>query len=290
MTFWAALSSVLPMKPSSAPRRSRRSHALPLLALALLAGCKGKEGDAPATDAGPSVTASSSSSVSSAALPAPAGTAKIGKALLADFKLSDSAEVTNLVKPLGFSPIMGCGQGGKSDPGASRAVTCTYGEKVVNVRIERKLVPKKKGEGFELGPYTYARAALASIDGAHVLVTADGSGSATKDDAEAALKALVDPKAKTIAGTKLAEIDTGKKLATALETQGFTDGGYRSDLTVAFSLRKVSVDTHSNMSGTPENTSFSETPKTWINVKVSDRAGKTDPATEKKILDTLLGR
>lgn len=253
---------------------------LSLACVAAIGACRGKGKDETVEASAPTPSASASASTGS---PKQAS-AKIGATPLADFQLENAGEMKTLLKPLGLSPIRGCGQ----TTFKGRNVLCTYGERPVKVSIERKATPKKKGEGYEVGPYTIANATLTTIDGAHVLVSAGFEG--RREDADAVTKAIVDPAKKTIAGVKVASITKAKALSDALEPRGYPDGGYSSDVTVDFAFREVRIHYRTGASDPLPGTVYEEPPSTAISVELQSRDGARDPATEKKVLDTLLGR
>lgn len=262
-----------------------RTSTLAALALATITvvatGCGRKA--AVAEDA-PAATSSATKTTSAAIPAAPSGAgAKVGAVSLSELSLDHTKEMDKLLAPLGFKQIMGCGQATM----VGRAVFCTYGERPVTVRLEKKTAPKITGTSAKLGPYTLANAVAASDGGTYLLVSTGLEGK--PEDSKAVLDAIWDAKAKTVAGVKLASLKDARELEKALATKGFTGDVSSSSGTVEFALRRAVVSFHTNDEIEPSGTFFKEGTATWLGVRLESR-NSGDPSTEKRLLDALLGR
>lgn len=205
---------------------------------------------------------------------------KIGDTALADMGLDQSKAIEKRLAPLGWRPLMGCGQATFK----GRTVTCTFGENPVTVRLEQKATPKVAGSDVKIGTKTYKNAVLASDRTSHVVVY--GGDDATREHAKAAMDALWDASAKTFGGVKLAELTT-KTLEKALETKGFD--GWAWDSERLFAFRQASVTVRKDDPTKLEGTVVEDSSGASLAVQVKMPSG-SDPATEKRLADVLLGR
>jgi hypothetical protein len=235
-------------------------------------GCNEQKAAPPAGEApAPKATAA----VSAAAPPKTKKPATIASIAVAKLGLDDSKTLDAALKPLGYTPIMGCGFATVK----GRSMKCVYGFHAVTVSLHDK-TPRKTDKGYE-EVYSYPNSVLLS-DGKHVIVSAGFDGNV--ESAQAVVTALWDDKAKTFGGEKLRDLKELSDLRKPLETKGYVGNVLGS---IDYTLRELEVTAAQDDGNKPEGTFYDDGQGGVVEVKISSKEGAAPEGEEKKVLEAL---
>lgn len=246
------------------------SVARSLLVLALSVGCTEQKAAPPAEKAPPPKETAAVSAAPAAKKPA-----TVAAIPVASFGLDDTKALDAILEPLGYTPIMGCGQSKMK----GTSVKCVYGFHAVTVSLHDKQ-PKKTDKGYE-EVYSYPNSVLLS-DVKHVIVSAGSKGNVA--DAQAVVTALWDEKAKTFGGVALRDLKTLRDLRKPLETKGYVGNVLGS---IDYAMRELEVTAARDDGNKPEGTFYDDGAGGVVTVKISTLDGTVPPGEEKKILEAL---